>query len=98
MLTSGRNFLHEYASFKREVFADEVTDGEGIEHPFFQLILVYVFWIGNIVEVTANFLTIYHNAELFKDSIAPAIERGTMERLTIAQILAALPLVGKIFM
>ena len=94
MLTSGRNFLHEYASFKREVFADEVTDGEGIEHPFFQLILVYVFWIGNIIEIASGFLAVYDYPELFKDSVAPAIERGTMERPTVAQIFVSFPFIG----
>lgn len=46
-----------------------------------------------IIEVAAYLLTVYHDAELGEDSIAPAVECGTVERIGVAEFRAAFPFV-----
>ena len=96
MVAPGWYLINYDTSFQREVLTDKIAHCEGIKHPFLQLILVYVFWIGNIIEIASGFLAVYDYPELAEDSVAPAIERGTMERFTVAQIFVPFPFIGQI--
>ncbi len=80
------------------MLADGVADGKRVEHPLFELVLVDVFRIGYIIEVTANFLAVYHNSELLIYRVTPAVECGTVELVSVTEIFIPRPAVGKILM
>ena len=65
---------------------------------YFELVLVDVFRIGYIIEVTANFLAVYHNSELLIYRVTPAVECGTVELVSVTEIFIPRPAVGKILM
>lgn len=96
MVASGGNLVYDDTTFKREVLPDEIADSKRFKHPFFELVLVDVLRIGYVIEIATDLLTVYHDAELFENGVAPAVERGAMERLAVAQIFVALPLLGQV--
>ena len=78
--------FEEYPPLQRQVFADEIADRKGIEHPLFELVLVDVLWISDIIEVSSRLLAVDDYAELVEDSVAPVVEGCPGQRLAIAQI------------
>ena len=42
VVAPGRNFINQYPTLQRQIFANDIADGKRIKHPLFELVLVYI--------------------------------------------------------